>query len=261
MTFSKMIGLTPTPWLPYFKPNAEARLRLFCFPYAGGGAAIYRKWSAELPRSVEVCPVQIPGRGSRSKERPFTRLMPLVEAAAQALLPYLDKPFVFFGHSMGGMMSYELAQDLRLKHGLQPLQLFVSGRRAPHIRGEFDPKTYDLPEAEFLAEVRRLNGTPKEALEHPELMELIGPLLRADFEVCQTYTYRPAPPLDCPITAFGGLQDFEVKRDHLEAWREYTTSSFLLRMLPGDHFFLNSSQALLLRVLSQELFQHVRTLS
>lgn len=260
-TLIKTNGLAPTPWLPYLKPNPEACLRLFCFPYAGGGATIYRRWPAELPRSVELCPVQIPGRGSRTRERPFTRLAPLVEAAAEALLPYLDKPFAFFGHSMGGMMSYELAQALRRKHGLRPLHLFVSGRRAPHLRGESGPKTYDLPEQEFLAEVRRLNGTPKEALEHPELMELIGPLLRADFEVCQTYSYDPAPPLDCPITAFGGLQDFEVTREHLEGWREHTTSAFMLRMLPGDHFFLNSSQPLLLRVLSQELYQHAKSLA
>ena len=103
----------------------------------------------------------------------------------------------------------------------------------------------------------RLNGTPKEVLEHPELMELMLPLLRADFSVVETYDYRPGVPLDCPLTVFGGLRDAEVSREQLEAWREQTTSEFALRMLPGDHFFLNDAQAqtLLLSAVARDLYQ------
>ena len=213
---------------------------------------IFRGWQERLPRTVEVCPVELRGRGRRLHEPPFTRLTTLIEATAEGLLPLLDKPFAFFGHSMGAMISFELARLLRKEHGLMPLHLFVSGRRAPHVP-ESDPPTYNLPDAEFLKELRRLNGTPQEVLEHTELIELMMPLLRADFEVVQTYHYAPGPPLDCPITAFGGLQDVEVRREYLDGWHNYTTVAFTLRMMPGDHFFLHTAQRLLLQILAQEL--------
>jgi len=179
-------------------------------------------------------------------------LSPLVQALAEAILPFLDRPFAFFGHSMGAMISFELARILRRSPGLKLAHLFVSGRVAPHII-EDDRHTHELPEPEFIEELRRLNGTPIEALEHPELMQLMTPLLRADFSVVGTYTYLPDLPLSCPITALGGLQDSEVSREQLEAWREHTTASFSLHMFPGDHFYLNTERPLLLRVLSRKL--------
>jgi medium-chain acyl-[acyl-carrier-protein] hydrolase len=108
-----------------------------------------------------------------------------------------------------------------------------------------------------MAKLRELNGTPEEVLENDELMQLLLPVLRADFALCETYVYRPEPPLDCPITAFGGLRDASVRREHLEAWREQTTSSFLLHMFPGDHFFLNTEMSLFLQTLSRILDQLV----
>jgi medium-chain acyl-[acyl-carrier-protein] hydrolase len=153
---------------------------------------------------------------------------------------------------MGAIISFELARHLRREHGCDPLHLFVSGRQAPQIP-DMQPRIYDLPEAEFLVELRRLNGTPAEILEHPELIQLVLPLLRSDFELVQTYTYSDDYPLNCPITVFGGLQDKEVSREQLEAWRKQTTGSLSLQTLPGDHFFLHTAQPLLLRMLALQL--------
>lgn len=247
-------SVSDTPWLVCPKPNPRASLRLFCFPYAGGTAAIYRQWQSNLPPAVEVCPVQLTGRGKRMQEMPFTNMFQLVEATAEALRPFMDKPFAFFGHSMGGLISFELARHLRRTHAPMPARLFVSGRRAPQIPSEEAP-THDLPESEFVQAVLNLEGTPAEVLEHPELRHLMLPLLRADFSVCETYRYTPEPPLDCPISVFGGLQDRDVQRKHLEPWGEHTTRPVVPRMLPGDHFFINTQQPLLLRVLAQELHQ------
>lgn len=243
-----------TPWLVCPKPNPRASLRLFCFPYAGGTASIYHQWQSSLPPSVEVCPVQFPGRGKRMGETPFTDVFPLVEATAIALQPFLDKPFAFFGHSMGGLISFELARHLRRERAPMPAHLFVSGRRAPQFPSG-DAPTHDLPEAEFVEAVQKLEGTPAEVLQHPELRHLMLPLLRADFSVCETYRYTDEPPLDCPISVFGGLQDRDVQRQHLEPWGEQTTRPATIRMLPGDHFFINAQQPLLLRVLAQQLHQ------
>ena len=239
-------------WIAFRKPNPQARLRLFCFPYAGTGASIFRTWPDGLPADVEVCPVQLPGRGTRLTETPFTQLSPLVEALAQALVPLLDKPFAFFGHSLGALVGFELARQLRRQSGVQPVRLFVSADRAPQIPHR-DRPIHTLPEGEFLDELRRLNGIPGKVLEEAELMQIMLPILRADFAVYETYLYSTEPPLNCPISTFGGLQDHRVSRRDLEAWRDQTSASFSLRMFPGDHFFWNTTQPLLLQVLSQEL--------
>lgn len=245
-----------SPWTTGAKPNPRARVRLFCFPYAGGGATIYRTWPTNLPASVEVVPVQLPGRGRRLNEPAFTSTTELIPVLAEALLPYCDMPFVFFGHSMGATISFELACHLRREHDLRPRQLLISGRRAPHVLNP-NPPTYNLPEPEFIRTLRELNGTPKEVTEHPELMELMLPLLRADFALSETYTYRPVEPLECPVSVYGGTQDTDVSREQLEAWREVTTGAFSLRFFPGDHFFLTSAEPLLLSAVARELEQVV----
>jgi medium-chain acyl-[acyl-carrier-protein] hydrolase len=213
---------------------------------------LFQHWSRNLPSGVEVCPIQLPGRGKRWHEPPFTRLLPLVKAIAQGLLPYLDRPFAFYGHSMGAMISFELARLLRREGKPQPVHLFVSSSDAPHLGSTLQP-IYDLPEPELMDELRRLNGTPKAAFEHPELMQLLLPLIRADFAVCQTYVYSDEPPLDCTISAFGGKQDPDVSRESLNQWRRHTTSAFSLRMLEGDHFFLHQGRQRFLDILSQDL--------
>lgn len=252
-------SVTQTPWLPILRPNSEARLRLFCFPYAGGSALIYRKWPDWVLPGVEVYPVQPPGRGGRLQETPFTEIEPLVEALAPVIAPFLDKPFAFFGHSMGASIGFELARLLRRDYGKEPLHFFVSARRAPQVPNT-DPPIHDLPDELLKNELRRLEGTPAEVLEHPELMEVMLPLLRADFSVSEKYMFVPDAPLSCPLSALGGLQDSHVKREDLEAWRQLTTGPFLLRMFAGNHFFLHTAQNLLLRAVNLELHELLKIL-
>ncbi|PMB23830.1 thioesterase II family protein [Fischerella thermalis] len=244
-------------WLANCQLNHLAKLRLFCFPYAGGGAAIFRSWQDFLPTQIEVCPVELPGRGLRLMEAAFTQLIPLVEAIAPALLPYLNKPFALFGHSMGALIAFELACKLCQAYNQSPIHLFISGRAAPHIP-ERSP-IYDLSDAEFLEGLRRLNGSPQEVLDNAEYMQLLIPTLRADFTMADTYTYTPKPPLKCPITAFAGLQDPEASADNIKAWQQYTSTSFSMHLFPGDHFFINTAKQLLFPTLSQELEQSLRS--
>lgn len=238
-------------WFSIPQPNPRASVRLFCFPYAGGDAQVYRDWPRHLPSSVEVLSARLPGRGPRIKEAPFCRLAPMVEAVEAVIAPYLDKPFTFFGHSMGALIGFELA---RLLGERGPVHLFISGRRAPQLPEDW-PITYDLPDAEFVEYLRSLNGTPPEVFDHPELLELMLPLLRADFSVVETYRYSPAPALNCPVTAFGGVRDAEVSLAEIEAWRAQSSTRFASRIMPGDHFFLKDPQAraLMLQVIAAEL--------
>jgi medium-chain acyl-[acyl-carrier-protein] hydrolase len=248
------IRMSPTAWLGRFKPNPQARLRLFCFPYAGGGTLAFRGWAEQLPVWVEVCPVQLPGREHRTRERPLQSIPAIVEAAAESLLPHFDKPFAFFGHSMGALIGFDLARLLRERHGIAPVRLFVSGCPAPHLKRK-RPPSYDLPELEFVNKLRALNGTPRELLDNPDLMCVLLPLLRADFEASETYSYIASAPLECPISAFGGTDDPEAERRDIREWCEHTTDAFSLKMFPGDHFFLHSAQALLLNALAEQLQQ------
>jgi medium-chain acyl-[acyl-carrier-protein] hydrolase len=199
---------------------------------------------------VEVCPVQLPGRGTRLMERPFTRVVPLVAALADALHPFLDRPFAFFGHSLGTLVSFALARRLRSRYGAGPAHLFVSAGPAPHLPHRHSP-IHDLPDKDFLGALRQMNGTPTELLDHRELMELMLPVLRADFALYETYAYSTEPPLDCPITAFGGLHDLRVNDGDLQAWQAHTTASFSIRKFPGGHFFLN--EPVFLETLAEEL--------
>lgn len=240
-------------WLAYRKPNPRVRLRLFCFPYAGGGAFIYRNWAKDLPESVELCPLQPPGRETRLKEESFTDLSLLVQSVASALRPYLNLPFAFFGHSLGALVSYQVAHYLRSQDGIESAHLFVSGRYAPHLKSKSSGIS-KLPEPQFIEMVKKMGGTHRAVFENRELLRLILPALRADFHLCDTYQFKSElTPLRCPITALGGLQDEGVTSRDLEAWRNHTTGRFTIHSFPGNHFFINTSKSALLQVLKQEL--------
>ncbi len=213
---------------------------------------MFAGWPTVLPGDIEIIGIQYPGRGTRLSEPAYTQLEPLVRSAAAGLAPYLDKPFAFFGHSMGALVAWDLARHLRRSQGTAPERIMVSGNSAPQVPDRHPP-TYDLPEPQFIQKLRELGGMPEEVLQHRELLELIVPILRADFTLCETYRYEPDRPLDCPLSAFGGLEDPYVSREDLEAWREQTTGSFSVRMFPGDHFFLNTARPLLLGAIAREL--------
>jgi medium-chain acyl-[acyl-carrier-protein] hydrolase len=235
------------------RPVAGARLRLFCFPYAGGGASIYSTWPRTLPPQVEVVAVQPPGRENRLAEPPFHDLSELVAAMHLHLAPQLHElPFAFFGHSNGALMAFELARSLRRAGDPLPLCLFASGRPAPQLELD-DPPVHDLPHDAFVEELRRLEGTPEEILQNPEILELLLPLLRADFALGETYRYREEPPFPFPLRAYGGADDEEVPREQIEAWGEQTRAGFLMEIFPGGHFFVNEHRERVLTRVAAEL--------
>ena len=248
-----------SPWFAYNQPSAGAKLRLFCFPFAGGGASFYRNWAQELPADIDVCPIQLPGRETRMREKSLTRITPLINEITTALLPWLDKPYCLFGHSMGALVVFELARQLVTVHKSKPEHLLVSGFNAPQLEYK-SALRHDLPEKEFIAELSRMEGTPKEVLESPELMQLLLPLLRSDCAVCDFYTYENLPALDCPISVYGGAGDHETPLAGLDAWRVQTSSAFNCKLFDGGHFFLHSARQEFLSHLASELSVVLNTL-
>lgn len=241
-----------TPWLAYHQPNPRAVMRLFCFPFAGGGASAFRGWGHRFADTLEVCPVQLPGREGRLSEPPIHRMAPMVEALAQRLQGHMDRPFAFFGHSMGAAMAFALAHHLESQGAPAPRHLFVSAGSAPTLPAH-DAPMHRASDAELVEELKRLGGTPPEILADPEWLELLLPLIRADFELLETYQPPEGTCVSCPVSAFGGLQDVHVRRDRLEAWRSLTSAGFTLRMVPGGHFYLQSALDPLAEAIGRDL--------
>ncbi|HWS52585.1 MAG TPA: alpha/beta fold hydrolase [Pyrinomonadaceae bacterium] len=240
-----------------FRPEPRAGLRLLCFPYAGGGAHVFRAWAERLSPRFEVCAAQFPGRGARLLEEPYAKLGQLLAESSRALSPLADKPFAFFGHSMGALVCFELARLLRREGRPMPLGLFVSGRSGPRsLRGV--ARLSVMPEGELLEELRRFAGVPAEVLENAELMRMMLPSIRADFAACEGYSYVEEPPLPCPVTAFGGEGDPEAGAEGLGQWRDETAARFSLRMFPGGHFFLDTARGPLVEAVAQDLAAWLR---
>ena len=240
-----------TPWLVRPTPRPEAAVRLFCVPYAGSGAAAYRGWAENAP-GLDVCYVQLPGRENRLREKPFASVAALIAALASELEPWLDRPYALYGHSLGGILAFELARTLRLRHR-DPQHLFVSASRAPHLASQH-PDVRHLPDLPLLEEVhRRYESVPPVLMQDPELRELLVPCLRADLTLLETYQHAAADPLACGITCFAAAGDRIVHRDAVEPWREHTKRDFKLHMLEGNHLFLQTARTSLLAAIQETL--------
>ncbi|PIE58002.1 MAG: putative thioesterase [Desulfobulbus propionicus] len=235
--------------VPYRRKTPQ--VRLFCFPYAGGGASIFRIWNDILPEKIEIYAVQPPGRESRISEAPIADVHVLVDELLSSLQDYLDMPFAFFGYSTGALVAFELARELRRKSLPSPLHLLVAAARAPHIP-EPSP-LHHLPEEELVEGLKRFSGTPNAILENKEIMRLYIPIIRADLAIEETYNHKKEDPLDIPISAFYGSNDKEGPKDVMIPWNKYTSKEFLIHKIEGNHFFINSSTESLLSAISYDL--------
>ncbi|UAK31476.1 acyltransferase domain-containing protein [Nocardia asteroides] len=231
------------------KTAGTPRLRLFCWPFAGGKAAAYTPWRQQLPDWVELCAIELPARQRHLAQTPIRRFTDLVDAALPLILPLTDLPFAFFGHSLGALTAYEVAR--RLPAGVTPRALFLGGAVAPHLPRP--GRLSDLPDHEFTAAVGHYGGIPPEVRETPEVMALFLPALRSDFEIFDDYRFTPADAPSCPAHLFGGRDDRQVAVSQLEAWRDVLPGLRSTELLPGGHFFLVEQRAALLGSLADKL--------
>ncbi len=231
-----------SPWLVRRAPRQDARARVLAFPYAGGGASAYYEWPALLPPDIELVAVQLPGREERLGEEPINDLRVLGPRLLDAVCGILDLPTVLFGHSMGALVAYDLAQRLAREGLPGPVHLVASACRAPHLREAWgDPS--GMTDEEVVALMRSLDGTPTEVFEHPELLEMVLPIIRADLAMIVRYEAFSPTPLTCPVTAIGGTYDRDVSAADLGAWAAHTTGPFDLDLFDGGHFFLREHAA------------------
>jgi medium-chain acyl-[acyl-carrier-protein] hydrolase len=247
-------------WFSVRLARTAPALRLFCFPHVGAGTSAYNSWPPSWAQgNVELWAVRLPGREQRLSEMPFQRMGPLIDALYEAMAPHLNPPYAFYGHSLGALIGFEMARRIRLQRRAGPVRLLVSAHSAPQIEMRRRP-LYDLPRKEFEDELRRFAGTPEEVLQNQDLMDIMMQMLRADFEVNETYSYQKGLALDCPISVFGGLEDHGVSQADLAAWSVQTSREFSLHMLKGDHFFVFHSSEFLARLLG-DLRSHLARVS
>lgn len=243
-------------WFIRPRPKAAAKLRLFCFPYAGGGISTYIRWASQLPDEVELVCVQPPGRGPRLMEPAYDNMKSLADAIMEVLPRELDRPYVFFGHSLGSRVAFELICRLT-KVGLPlPLHYIPSGGRAPHMQFELK-NWHELSDAGFKAKLKDLNGTPQILLDNAELMDMLMPLLRADFKIADQYRAEKFA-ISCPVTALGGSDDSRVKPHELAAWQELTSERCEVISIEGDHFFVESNSEAVLLVINQVMGNFIK---
>jgi surfactin synthase thioesterase subunit len=240
-----------SPWLLRFVEHPDASANLVCIPWAGGGAAAFRSWTRSLPANVQMLAVQPPGRGPRAAEPPLRSVFELARSLAAVLEPFRDTPLVLFGHSLGGLVAFELARELR-RGGVVPALLAVAGVQAPHHH-YLGPPTHGLPDRLLLEKLRRWGGTPVELADDQDLMDLVLPPLRADLEAYETYVHHPEPPLEIPITAFSAHDDRRADPEKIRAWKEQTCADFRFYDFDGGHFFVQTRAIEFLSRLGDEL--------
>ncbi|MFJ9679413.1 thioesterase II family protein [Streptomyces sp. NPDC101194] len=236
---AKLVAETPYLWRAR---RPDARHRLICFPHAGGGAGVFAEWATLLPAEIELAAVQLPGRQNRIAEEAATEAGPLVEAVAAELLPVMDGPVAFFGHSCGAMLAFEVARFLHAAGGPEPVHLFLSAQPSPEAFRE-RPKLHELSHEDFRAEMVNLGGIDEEIVEDVEILDALLPAVRADFAVWERHRVAPVPRLDVPFSVLAGRTDVRTPLDSLDGWRAYTSARFDTRLHPGGHFYFLDASA------------------
>jgi len=228
-------------------------LTLFCLPCAGASATMYLRWRRLLPSWIAVEPVELPGRGSRMGEIPIKNYAVLTQSLCDELVPSLPERYVLFGHSMGALLAYGVAQGLSAQRSSMPIALLVSGCAAPSRQ---DNQRYInmQSDAALIADLSRQGGTPVEVFENQELLRMTLDLLRVDYRVCGSFDYAQLPPLSIPIHSFGGRAD-EISAARLNDWRLESTQAFTLDWFDGGHFFLRQSEDWFMYVLKKRLME------
>jgi surfactin synthase thioesterase subunit len=243
-------------WFVVPRPRADAAAQLFCLPYAGAGASAFRRWPAAVGPDVEVLAVQPPGRESRIAEPPGFS----AAALADAILSRADRPYALYGHSLGGRHAFDVLRHLHATGGRLPVKLYVGGSRAPHLHtnGPFDGLS-TVDDDELLRRVVAGGGLSDEVLAEPELVELLLPIMRADFAELDRYEFVPGPPLPVPVVAFAGRADRAVSLAEVQAWAEHAGAGLTVHEVDGGHFFLHDEASRVTDLVAADLVASVRS--
>jgi surfactin synthase thioesterase subunit len=218
-----------------------AQAHIIFFPHAGGSAAMFSPIATALPSWLRASAMEYPGHGRRLNEPLLNEISDLAHGAAASCRAAMNLPLVFFGHSMGSLVAFEVCRILAHEVPEQPKCLIVSAHRSPQIAPR-PPLVTQMSDEDLIAEVRDFAGMPAELLDNQEIRTLLIAMLRVDGRACENYMRSHLrTSLNLPVVAYGGSEDASVLNDELLAWHQMTKSSYLQREFPGKHFYFNES--------------------
>lgn len=228
-------------WFIKLRNTTQAKIRIFLFHYAGGSASAFHGWEKYFRPDIDVFAVQAPGRDSRFSESPISDMGVMTDCLLNEINHYLDIPCVFVGHSMGGLIAYELARKLESMERGSILHLVLSAVRAPFLP-DVRPSIYNLPYEEIIEALKDYSKTSNEVLENPDVMQLFIPMLRADFSVGDTFKFHSHPKLKCRVSLFSGMNDDFVPIVDAKAWHSLVDCPIRYIDFEGGHFFIHDEQ-------------------
>ena len=229
------------------------KLKLFCLPFAGGTASTYISWKKYMEGSIELKPIELSGRGKRFGESLCNNISEVVDDVFDQIHQDLNSQrYAFFGHSMGALIIYELMNKIKQKGCNDPEHIFFSGRFPPHIKDY--SQLHILDDSEFISEVYKLGGIPEELMKYDELLQLIIPVLKADYKVVETYKHiEKKTNWNFDISVFYGSEDSEIEIKHAFEWKKYTAKDCSVFKFEGDHFFINENIVKITEIINNRL--------
>ncbi|MBC2578803.1 thioesterase II family protein [Clostridium sp. DJ247] len=228
------------------------KVKLFCIPHAGGSAAVYSKWKKYINPSIEICPIELAGRGKRFNENLYNNINEIVEDIYEIIKNNLQTDYAFFGHSMGSLIAYELTYHIMKLKNKSPKHIFFSGKKAPHIMYK-NRLIHTLSDIEFKNRILEFSGTPKEVFENRDMLNIFAPILRADLGIFETYKYvEKHCKLDCNITIINGKND-DLTINDISGWKQHTSKSCSIYLFNGGHFYLNENLEALISIINTTL--------
>ena len=229
-----------------------SKIKLFCIPHAGGSAAAYSKWQNYINPSIEICPIELAGRGKRFKEEPYNNIGEAVEDIYNIIKKDLDREYAFFGHSMGSLIAYELTHYIMQLKNKPPKHIFFSGRKAPNVIYE-NNSIHKLSEDNLKKKLLEFSGTPKEVLDNEHMCKVFLKILRQDFKICELYTYKNEyPKLNCNITILNGNRD-DIKINHIAFWKQHTSKACYIYFFKGGHFYIDDNMGKVASIINSTL--------
>lgn len=235
-------------WLINPRPNPKAQMRLICFPYAGGNASSFISWADKLPSHIELLAVQPPGRATRFDEPGCSDMEEIVSSFLPSFVSAIDRPYILFGHSLGSKVAFEIMEQCKKLSLNLPSHFIASASCSPDKVSQLNYRD-DMKDQEFVELLKSLNGTPLEILDNREIMSVYLPILRKDFMIAESYSYKSNSVFDCPCTVVTGDRDYSIEHKSLSEWSKFFSLPTQIKTIRGDHFFIdNNSNDLLLEI-------------
>lgn len=226
--------------------------RLYCFPHAGGSSISFMPWKKRIDRRIELYPVDIPVTLGPKESLPLSSISTVVEKLSDSLSNHDGIQFSFFGHSLGGLIAFELARSLKKRGLMQPSNIIISGCESPR-KHMSSGSVHLLDDHDLIEFIKSFNGITDEIINDKRIMHMLLPKIRADFSLAQSYLYMPSDKIDSDLVILSGREDVRSGDDFLLEWQLETSGKCDFNYFRGDHFFINENLSDIIKLINKKL--------